>query len=146
VGDSVLVLDAVNSPVQVVEDRREPDIARPLRRQLALLDPGDADFDRLRSELVAAFRKRRNHPGGFWVAKDSGQAADHAVLGRRPVAELRSVTLLSNGASRVVDRFGLMEWSQVPAFEPGELIRRVRKGEQDQGVEADDATAARWEL
>jgi len=57
---------------------------------------------------------------------------------------LRTVTLLSNGASRVVDRMGLMDWSQVAAHEPEELIRLVREAERAGGVDADDATAARW--
>jgi len=30
--------------------------------------------------------------------------------GSRPAAQLRTVTLLSNGARRVVDRFDLMDW------------------------------------
>jgi hypothetical protein len=143
-GDSVLVLDGVDSPTQLVEDRREPHIARPLRQRLAALDPDSGDFDRLRSALIAAFRERRNQPGGFWVAQASGHAAAHALTGGRPAAELKAVALLSNGASRVVDRFGLMEWSQVPAVEPEELIRLVRDAELAQGVEADDATAACW--
>jgi hypothetical protein len=145
-GDAVLVLDAVDSPAQVVEDRREPEMARPFVEQLAALDPGSAEFVRLRSQLITTFRERRNQLGGFWVAKDSGRVVEHAISGSRPTAELRTVALLSNGASRVVDRFGLMEWSQVPAHEPQELIRLVREAEQAGGVDADDATAARWRL
>jgi len=143
-GDCVLVLDAVDSPAQLVEDRREPDFARPFREGLAALDPGSPDFARLRSQSIAAFRERRNQPGGFWVAKDNGRVAEHAVIGSRPAAQLRRVTLLSNGASRVVDRFDLMDWSEVAAHEPEELIRLVREAEAAGGVDADDATAAHW--
>lgn len=88
-GDCVLVLDAVDFPAQLVEDRREPDFARPFREGLAALDPGSPDFARLRSQSIAAFRGRRNQPAGFWVAKDDGRVAEHAVIGspRRPVED-----------------------------------------------------------
>ncbi|MBA3780779.1 MAG: hypothetical protein H0X12_02870 [Nocardioides sp.] len=72
----------------------------------AALEPGSPDFARLRSQSIAAFRERRNQPGGFWVAKEDGRVAEHAVIGSRPAAELRTVTLLSNGASRVVTGSG----------------------------------------
>jgi hypothetical protein len=85
-GDSVLVFDAFDSSAQVVEDRREPEIARPFGEELAALDPGSPDFERRRSELRTLFRQRRNQPGGFWVAKDSGSAGSSDVLSPRPDA------------------------------------------------------------
>lgn len=145
-GDSVLVLDAVDAPVQVVEDRREPDIARPYWQQLAVLGAGGVGADQVREQFITAFRAQRNQPGGFWVAKDSGNVVEHAATGSRPTAEMRTVTLLSNGASRAVDRFGLMDWPQVPAHQPRELIRLVREAEKANGVAPDDATAVRWQL
>jgi hypothetical protein len=51
---------------------------------------------------------------------------------------------MSNGASRVVDRFGLLQWSQVSASEPDRLIAMVRDAERAAGVDPDDATVARW--
>jgi len=145
-GDSVLVLDAVGAPVQVVEDRREPDIARPYQEQLTVLAADGVDADQVRNQAITAFRAQRNQPGGFWVAKDSGNVVEHAATGSRPAAGLRTVTLLSNGASRAVDRFGFMHWPQVSAHEPRELIRLVREAEKASGVAPDDATAVRWQF
>lgn len=42
---------------------------------------------------------RRNQPGGYWIAKDDPHAAEEAVTGGRPLQDLDSVALLSNGAS-----------------------------------------------
>jgi len=145
-GDSVLVLQAADAQVQVVEDRREPDLARPFRERLAALAAAGVDADEVRNEAIAAFRARRNQPGGFWVAKDSGHVVQHATTGSRPAADLKTVTLLSNGASRAVDRFGLMGWPQVPAHEPRGLIHLVRDAERASGVTPDDATALRWQF
>jgi len=145
-GDSVLVFDAVDAPVQVVEDRREPGIARPYREQLAVLAPGGVDADQVRNQAITAFRAQRNQPGGFWVAKDSGNVVEHAATGSRPLDSLRTVTLLSNGASRAVDRFALLRWQQVPAHDPRDLIRLVREAERASGVAPDDATAVRWQF
>jgi hypothetical protein len=39
-----------------------------------------------------------------------------------------------------------MEWSQVPAHDPRELLRLVREAERVEGVDTDDATAARWQF
>jgi hypothetical protein len=73
------------------------------------------------------------------------------VVGSVPTRDLASVTLLSNGASRIVDRFGLADWPEVVALlgtaGPAEIIRRVRAAEantdQHRGGEvSDDATVA----
>jgi hypothetical protein len=50
-------------------------------------------------------RARRNQPGGYWIAKDDPRAADEAVTGSRPLHDLDSVALLSNGASRIVSPY-----------------------------------------
>ena len=99
---SVLVLDAVDAPVQVVEDRREPDIARPYQEQLTVLGADGVDADQIRNQAITAFRAQRNQPGGFWVAKDSANVVEHAATGCRPAAGLRTVTLLSGQPRKFV--------------------------------------------
>ncbi len=143
-GDSVIVLDVVDGPPYVVEDRREPDIARPLRTALSELDAATPEHDRVLDEARTAFRAKRNQPGGFWVAKDDGRVAAEAMSGSHDRAALRGAALLSNGASRVVDRFGLLTWAQLPAHDPDDVIRMVREAELADGVDADDATSASW--
>jgi hypothetical protein len=130
-GDSVIVLQDAQGRAEVVEDRREPDLARPLR-------------DLPRDEAIAAFRAKRNRPGGFFVAKDDGRVAKEALVARRPRETVRAAAVLSNGASRVADRFGLLSWAEVPTHDPDDLIRLVREAEAQTDTVADDATAATW--
>ena len=95
----------------------------------------------------------RNHPGGFWVASSNPDAADHALTGSYGPADLRSALLLSDGASRLTDRFDLATWPQliqvVTDHGPQALIRQVRAAEHTdpngqrwpRGKAHDDATA-----
>ncbi len=85
--------------------------------------------------------------GGFWVAKDDPRAASEAVTGRCPVAEVSAAVLLSNGASRIVDRFALTDWpgllTALASTSPADVIDRVRRAEAPpQAVRPDDATIA----
>ena len=143
-GDSVIVLDLVDGPPHVVEDRREPDLARPLEKSLAGLAPGSQEYERALDAARGRFRAARNQPGGFWVAKDDGGVVAEASVGSHALAEVGGVAVLSNGASRVVDRFGLLTWAQLTTHDPDDLIRMVREAEQAGGVPTDDATAACW--
>ena len=94
--------------------------------------------------MLARLRARRNSAGGFWVAKDDPRAAGEAVTGQTPVGEVRAVSLLSNGASRVVDTFGLTDWAglmgDLASAGPAEVVRRVREAEHQQGLAQDDAS------
>jgi hypothetical protein len=80
------------------------------------------------------------------VAKDDPRAADEAITGSCPISELTGAVLLSNGASRIVDRFRLADWTGVMAVlassGPAEIIHRVRQAEARHAVAADDATIA----
>ncbi|MBB4764179.1 hypothetical protein ACFQFC_08170 [Amorphoplanes digitatis] len=141
-GDAVLVLDRDHAAPLVVTDRREVDIARSYLPALAAAAGDDDGYRRILGEL----RANRNRPGGFWVAKDDPRAADEAVTASTPVAGLTGAVLLSNGASRIVDRFGTADWPEVLALlasrGPAEIIRRVRRAEARDAVAPDDATVA----
>ncbi|MFD2765385.1 protein phosphatase 2C domain-containing protein [Micromonospora eburnea] len=141
-GDSVLVLDSAAGAPHVVSDPREVIISRAYESALDAIPAGSDEYHRLLREL----RANRNRPGGFWVAKDDPRAADEAITGIRPVSELTGAVLLSNGASRLVDRFRLTDWPGVMAVlassGPAEIIRRVRQAEARDAVAADDATIA----
>jgi len=102
---------------------------------------------------IEALWARRNQPGGYWIAKDDPHAAAEAVTGCRYLADLESVALLSNGASRIVSPYGLTDWPRVlellRADGPTEIIRRVRQAEAGMsagpgGPVPDDATVAHW--
>ena len=138
-GDCVVVLDTLDGPPVVVTDPREVDIGRSFRPALeAAADPDEYD------RVLRALRANRNRPGGFRLAKDDPRAAREAITGRCPTSELRSAALLSNGASRIVDRFQLADWPEVMALlaarGPAEVVDRVRRAEADHAVAPDDAT------
>jgi hypothetical protein len=141
-GDTVLVLDTADGAPLVVSDPREVIISRSYESKLEAVPEGSDEYHRLLREL----RANRNQPGGFWVAKDNPRAADEAITGSRPVSGLSSAVLLSNGASRIVDRFRLAGWPEVMAVlassGPAEIIHRVRQAEARHAVAADDATIA----
>jgi len=141
-GDAVLVLDKADDAPLVVADPREVIISRSYESALGATTEGSDEYRRILREL----RANRNRPGGFWVAKDDPRAADEAITGSCPIAEVTGAVLLSNGASRIVDRFRLADWPGVLAVlassGPAEIIRRVRQAEARHAVAADDATIA----
>lgn len=144
-GDSFVVLDRAGVPM-VVSDRREVTIGRPYRSALEALTEGTAEYEQARADFITVLRANRNQPGGFWVAQDDPRAAAEAIAGSCPLSELDDAVLLSNGASRIVDRFGLADWPEVLAVlassGPDAIIRRVRQAEARDAVAADDATIA----
>ncbi|MEV0650139.1 hypothetical protein AB0I28_33260 [Phytomonospora sp. NPDC050363] len=141
-GDSFVLLDRIGREALVVTDPREVVIARAFQTRLVGVPAGGDEYRRIIGEL----RANRNRPGGFWLAKDDPGAAGEAITGSCPPAELNSATLLSNGASRIVDRFGLVDWPGLPALlgsaGPAEIVRLVRDAEAREKVAADDATIA----
>ncbi|MEU1884852.1 hypothetical protein [Micromonospora sp. WMMD987] len=139
-GDAVAVLGRAGDEPFVAHDPREVVIAGSFERRLQGVPPGSDRYRRLLGEL----RARRNSPGGFWVAKDDPRVVAEAVTGSCPAAEVTTTALLSNGASRLVDTFGLTDWAGLltllTSAGPDEVIRRVRQAEAHGGVPTDDAT------
>ena len=149
--DSFLVLDQVCGGPQVITDEREVTSRRICSAPLDGVPRGTPEYDRIRDSCIEALQARRNQPGGYWIAKDDPHAAEEAVTGSRPLHDLDSVALLSNGASRIVSPYGLTDWPGVlellGAEGPADIIRRVREAEARTfgGPDArvpDDATVA----
>ncbi|MFY1670242.1 hypothetical protein ACN27G_09815 [Plantactinospora sp. WMMB334] len=143
-GDAVVLLDRVDGAPLVVSDPREVVVARSYETALRATIDGGIDGGAEHRRLLRELRANRNRPGGFWVAKDDPRAAEEAVTGRSPVTELSGAVLLSNGASRIVDRLHLTDWPGVlttlAAGGPAEVIDRVRRAEARRAMAADDAT------
>jgi len=139
--DSVLVLDLRNE-LRVVSDDREARVGRLFRARMDALPNGTLEHDEAHREYVEQLRAHRNRPGGFWVASNELEAAQHAITASVPRAQVRAVALLSDGASRLVDRFGLATWEDalkvLDTLGPGELLRKVREAENS------DLTGSRW--
>jgi hypothetical protein len=152
--DSFLVLEKASGAPQVITDEREVAVRRQCSEILGGVAKGTPEYDRALQAAIDAVRARRNQPGGYWIAKDDPEAAAQALTGSTPVSDLAGVALLSNGASRIVDPYGLADWPDVVgllrAKGPAEIIRRVRNAEaggssagfQPTAKAADDATAA----
>jgi hypothetical protein len=139
-GDVVVVVGQAGGEPSVAHDPREIVIARSFKDRLEGIPEGSDEY----RQLLLDWRTQRNTPGGFWVAKDDPSVVDEAITGRCPADEVTATALLSNGASRLVDTFGLAGWAGllhlVETDGPGEIIRRVREAEALDGVAADDAT------
>jgi hypothetical protein len=117
-------------------------------------DGRQGDHARSLAELVTEQRRHRNHPDGFWVASTDPAAAQQALTDTVPRDGLQRAAVLSDGATRLVDRFRLLDW---PSFldvlaeqGPDAIISQVRAAEHSdpdgrrwpRGKRHDDATAA----
>ncbi|MFI7025255.1 protein phosphatase 2C domain-containing protein [Micromonospora sp. NPDC049900] len=152
--DSVLLLDVTEGEPVAVCDNREEEVGRGYRAAMDAAENGTPEHDKARRAYVDAMRVHRNRPDGFWVAAADPEAAHEAITGEIPVHELRSVLLLSDGASRITDRFNLAGWPEVIAMAategPAAILQRVREAERldlngarwPRGKTHDDATAA----
>ena len=127
--DSPLVLDTGTEVRAVIDDR----------------------LDHLPSYTQQAVGELRNHPDGFWVAGTDPEAAHRAVQGSVPT--IRRAALLSDGASRHVERFNFTDWPGVldllETHGPAELLDQVRRAEVETPLPPrakphDDATAIYW--
>ncbi|ANW20378.1 tyrosine-type recombinase/integrase [Streptomyces clavuligerus] len=141
-GDSTVVLAERDRGCTAVTDRRLDDAGRELRRSMDELPTGSAEHAAALAQYRAALTNLRNRPGGFWIAGSDPEAARHALTGAVPLASLASVTLLSDGASRLVDRFALATWADLVSLlnssGPDALIRRVQE------TESQDPAGKRW--
>jgi Protein phosphatase 2C len=151
--DSVLVLN-LSTELRVVTDDHEAQIGRQFRAQMDAWPNGTLEHENAHREYVENLRAHRNRPGGFWVASTDPEAAGQALTGSVPRAHVHAAAVLSDGASRLVDRFGLATWEEalktLDSLGPRELLRQVREAERGdldgsrwpRGKAHDDATVA----
>ncbi|MGC4957892.1 integrase [Actinomadura citrea] len=154
--DSVLVLDRFDQAPTAVSDDRLADVIARLDEPAGPCAVGSDEHARRLRTRVERLASYRNQPGGFWVASTKPEAAHEALTGSTPLAELGAVALLSDGASRLVDRFQLMGWADLLGVlrkdGPRELIARTREIESTdpdgsrwpRGKASDDASAVYW--
>ncbi|MEU4720718.1 protein phosphatase 2C domain-containing protein [Nonomuraea dietziae] len=155
--DSVLVLDVIGAAEpMVICDDREAQVGERYRKAMDALAADTVEHVAAHRAYVETLRDHRNRDGGFWVAAVDPLAADQALTGTVPAENVRAAALLSDGASRLVDRFELITWRQaldlLDESGPDELIRRVREAEAGdldgarwpRGKTFDDATAIYW--
>ncbi|MDF3297917.1 protein phosphatase 2C domain-containing protein [Streptomyces tropicalis] len=115
--DSALLVEGADGTVTAVLDDR---LARLPRASLAT--------DALIDATV------RNKEGGFFTAAADPSVADRAVSGTLPRAGIRSLTALTDGAARWVEKFGEGDWTDCVGLVRKEgarsLVHRVRALEE----------------
>ncbi|HEX6345368.1 protein phosphatase 2C domain-containing protein [Umezawaea sp.] len=134
-GDVSLVLDTGAGTTVVSDDR----VSRTASEERVLADTHPIGTPEKAGALVRmkhAELAARNRPGGYWIAAAAPDAARHAVVGRVP--GVRRFALLSDGAARAVDPFGVLRWPDVLDTQPDDLVRLVRE------VEAADPLGERF--
>ncbi len=93
-----------------------------------------ADYGKDRAPLVISDRHR--------AASTNPAAAGQARTATVPRDGLQAITLLSDGATRVAEQYGLLSWAELAsvlrAEGPAELLARVRAAEDS------DQDGARW--
>lgn len=153
--DAYVILEQSDSQLRVITDPREVTNRVECTRTLEGLPAGTPEFDAARDAAILKLQARRNTLDGYWIAKDDPAAAMEAVTGVAPIATLRSATLMSNGASRFVDPYGLSDWLTTLRLlrtgGPVALLAGLRQAEANQAApvaplpgfsKSDDATVA----
>jgi hypothetical protein len=155
--DSVLLLLPREGGPRAVTDASLGEVIAGFRPAASLV-PGTTEHDAAWRAYSRELEAARNQPGGYWLAAADPAAAGHALTGAEPLADLSAVALLSDGASRLADRFHLATWAEVGDIlcldGPSGLIERVRAAESGdprgqrwpRGKIHDDATAVFWAL
>jgi len=139
--DSVILLEGPFG-LRVLTDRRVDAFAQ--QEHLATREHpiGSPAHQERVQELVAAQRRHRNQPGGYWVAGAKPAAVYQAVTGSRPLDQVSRAALLSDGVSSLVDLYAVVDWPDVldsmQQQGPAHVISRVRE------VEDTDPIGARW--
>lgn len=153
--DSVLLVAEAGGN-RLVADTRLDDLRRELARAPHTTEEGTPERVAERHHRRHVIRAHRNVPGGFWTAGADPRAADEAITGTVPIEEVRGFAAMSDGASRVVEVFGALDWDGALALVleegPHALVEGVRAMEAadpgqrayPRGKDRDDATVVLW--
>ena len=125
----------------MITDQRIEEVAVAEQAAMKALPTGTPEHLAARLRFVSRQRELRNRPGGYWITSTDPGAAGHAYTGLERGDGLRSVTLLSDGATRFVefslggwrDLLGLLDSAGIAA-----VFGRIR------AAEASDPAGARW--
>jgi hypothetical protein len=151
-GDTTILLEEP-AGLRVVTDDRLEQVAAVQHGAMHQHATGSAHHARSFAELVTEQRRHRNHPDGFWVASTDPAAAHHALTATVARDGLHRAAVLSDGATRLVDRFDLLDWPRfldvLAEQGPDAIIAQVRAAEHSdpdgqrwpRGKRHDDATA-----
>jgi hypothetical protein len=140
-GDVAVVVEST-AGINVMVDDRVSHTAPAERAAADALETGSPEKALALVAMKHAELAARNVEGGYWTAAADPDVVGHAVTWSVARGELRRAAVLSDGAARVVDPFGALDWKAaldvLAAQGPDELIRRVRE------IEGTDPLAERW--
>jgi hypothetical protein len=131
--DASVAIDSTDG-MRVITDARVNVIVAE-ERKAATQHPADSDaYRRFIENSMIEQLKWRNKPGGYWVASVDPGAVREALVGRIALDNVRRVALLSDGASRLVDKYGIATWPQLldilEQAGPTGLIQQVRAADE----------------
>ncbi|MGA4670766.1 hypothetical protein ACPCG0_13380 [Propionibacteriaceae bacterium Y1923] len=146
---AVLLLHRDGSALELTDRRVEATAGLVADRRRALRAQG-ADEAAVLEQGRAMAEGLRNHPDGFWVAREDPDVARHALVTRTDLADLRAVVACSDGITRAHESLGLhtpASLAEALARTPlDEVVAAIRAAEAQvphpAGKRHDDATAA----
>jgi Protein phosphatase 2C len=140
-GDSTLLIDRAGREPAVITDQRIEQVAVEQLAAMNALPTGTPEHFAARVRFVGRQRELRNRPGGYWITSTDPAAAAQAFTGTVPAGGLRTMTLLSDGATRFTE-FSLGSWPDLIGLLDREGIAAVFGRIRD--AEAGDPDGARW--
>jgi hypothetical protein len=139
--DTTILLDEP-AGIQVISDDRLAQVAVTEHSAMHREATGSLTHRRRYAELVTELRRHRNQAEGYWVASSNPDAAYHALTGSIRRLDVRRAALLTDGATRLVDRFQIMVWQHLLDLldreGPYALIKQTRE------AESTDPEGRRW--
>lgn len=139
-GDSLIAL-----PERVIMDDRLDRVSSSQRERYRKRLRDGHGYDQahrdILKELQAEQAARRNRSGGYWIAEAEPVAAEHAIVGSRPLPSAPWAILATDGAYKPMKHLGLADWPNLHTYSSKELARliekceRWEKEEDPQGVE-----------
>jgi hypothetical protein len=140
-GDVSVVFDSRGDLV-IVSDDRVSKTAEAERRAADAYLIGSPEKNDAMVRMKHAELAMRNRDGGYWIAAADPGAADHALVGRVAINELRRFAVLTDGATRIVSPFLRLSWHELldlaEAEGPESVLRKVRAAEDS------DPLGVRW--
>jgi hypothetical protein len=139
--DTTIIFDCYTELHIITDDSVEQVAVAELNASRRQCAGTSAHSERLR-DLIAAQRRLRNTPEGYWLAGSRPEAAEHALTGSVPLTDLRRAAVLTDGAAQFVEPFHITDWigllDILSDCGPRQLIRQLRE------VEASDPRGQRW--
>lgn len=131
-GDVTVVLDTADG-AWAVSDQQVSRTAAEERAEADRYPIGSPEKEAALVAMKHAELAAQNQPGGYWVAAAEPTVVNQAISGELDVAAVKRFAILSDGAARYVDLFGISRWEgalQLMARSgPRALIEQVRAAE-----------------